>query len=507
MRQLICEMCGSDNIIKQDGIFICQACKTKYTIEEAKKMMMGDEADTLDPAVSVPVQVAGANPSTLMLNNLLQLAQNSYNSKNYAQAENFCNQALTLDAENFIAWKIKGQAIDAQISASNDRIDEVRHCLLTAYKVLNEDDKKTHREEITKLLRGCLESEIAFAIDIFRNERPSEETGRNLTAAFVGCILFLEKSHIELGYTEEEASNYTFSVKNNYLSQINNICKNIWHNKVYYNYFRHGFTSEYRPTRDIMNEFLTESSALMALLEVMTEQFSDKTPVAIRVENYRLQKLIASTAVNAQSYKLMEYTTTNEYGAVINRRTQWENDTSLTDSARAFWNQIADRADVEITKANPNDRDRMIRQWQFEKKSISTTFVPHIGWIIATLFAGALAYITFTYLPDLLPRKYDFIFTIFGIFFVGMAVVALAFALIKGKSTYDDNMERLARLDRKIRQASGEEPTSGISNAQPAGPVSAVPRIVPADKWACKHCGTLNSKNYGQCKKCGTYKQ
>lgn len=37
MKHLICEVCESDNIIKQDGLFICQSCGAKYSIEEIKR--------------------------------------------------------------------------------------------------------------------------------------------------------------------------------------------------------------------------------------------------------------------------------------------------------------------------------------------------------------------------------------------------------------------------------------------------------------------------------------
>ncbi len=33
-------MCSSNDFVKQDGFFICQSCGTKYTVEEAKKMMI-----------------------------------------------------------------------------------------------------------------------------------------------------------------------------------------------------------------------------------------------------------------------------------------------------------------------------------------------------------------------------------------------------------------------------------------------------------------------------------
>lgn len=39
MKQLICEMCGSTELIKEDGFFVCQGCGCKYSVEEAKKIM------------------------------------------------------------------------------------------------------------------------------------------------------------------------------------------------------------------------------------------------------------------------------------------------------------------------------------------------------------------------------------------------------------------------------------------------------------------------------------
>jgi len=40
MKQLTCELCGGTDLIKQDGVFVCQNCGTKYSVEEAKKMMI-----------------------------------------------------------------------------------------------------------------------------------------------------------------------------------------------------------------------------------------------------------------------------------------------------------------------------------------------------------------------------------------------------------------------------------------------------------------------------------
>lgn len=40
MKPIICELCGNNQLIKQDGMFVCEYCGTKYTLEEAKKLIV-----------------------------------------------------------------------------------------------------------------------------------------------------------------------------------------------------------------------------------------------------------------------------------------------------------------------------------------------------------------------------------------------------------------------------------------------------------------------------------
>ena len=52
LKALTCEMCGSTDMIKQNGVFVCQSCGTKYSLEEAKRMMI---AGTVNVAGTVTV--------------------------------------------------------------------------------------------------------------------------------------------------------------------------------------------------------------------------------------------------------------------------------------------------------------------------------------------------------------------------------------------------------------------------------------------------------------------
>ena len=50
---MICEICGSTDLVKQDGFFVCQSCGTKYTVEEARKLL-GDAPTTDFPPAPLP---------------------------------------------------------------------------------------------------------------------------------------------------------------------------------------------------------------------------------------------------------------------------------------------------------------------------------------------------------------------------------------------------------------------------------------------------------------------
>lgn len=53
MKRLTCEMCGSNDLVKQNGMFVCQSCGTKYSVEEAKKMMIEGTVDVSGSSVKI----------------------------------------------------------------------------------------------------------------------------------------------------------------------------------------------------------------------------------------------------------------------------------------------------------------------------------------------------------------------------------------------------------------------------------------------------------------------
>ena len=53
MQKIKCEICGSTDLIKQNGSFVCQSCGTAYSVEEAQKILQGQKVDVSGSVVKI----------------------------------------------------------------------------------------------------------------------------------------------------------------------------------------------------------------------------------------------------------------------------------------------------------------------------------------------------------------------------------------------------------------------------------------------------------------------
>lgn len=124
MKQMVCEMCGGTDLIKQDGVFVCQTCGTKYSIEEAKKMMIEGNVDVSGSTVKVD--------DTGKVENYMMMANNAYASDNNKEAESYCNKIIEIDPTHSEAWLLKGIVAGWQTTGGNIRMDEFISCVSNA---------------------------------------------------------------------------------------------------------------------------------------------------------------------------------------------------------------------------------------------------------------------------------------------------------------------------------------------------------------------------------------
>ena len=95
MKQLTCEMCGSTDLMKQDGVFVCQSCGTKYSVEEAKKMMVEGTVDVTGSTVKVDTSGELAN--------LYQIARRAKDDNNGENAAKYYDMILVKDPTSWEA--------------------------------------------------------------------------------------------------------------------------------------------------------------------------------------------------------------------------------------------------------------------------------------------------------------------------------------------------------------------------------------------------------------------
>ena len=97
MKAIVCEMCGSQDLVKKDGFYICQNCGTKYAPEEAKKLMI---------EVSGTVDISG---STVQIDNssfvekYLQNARRAREKEDWEETEKYYNMVEQNDPDNIEA--------------------------------------------------------------------------------------------------------------------------------------------------------------------------------------------------------------------------------------------------------------------------------------------------------------------------------------------------------------------------------------------------------------------
>lgn len=164
MKQLKCEMCGSADLLKQDGVFVCQSCGTKYSVEDAKKMMV---EGTVDVQGTVKVD------SSEDLKKLYQAARNARETGDDATALKHYENISAKDPDSwealFYLVILKTKSIkNGEIASS---AIGVANSLNKVFRLIKENisDEKEQKKCVKEVVNQCLETSVRllFASESF----------------------------------------------------------------------------------------------------------------------------------------------------------------------------------------------------------------------------------------------------------------------------------------------------------------------------------------------------
>jgi len=156
MKALVCEMCGGQDLIKKDDMYVCQHCGTKYTVEEARKLM-----------VEGTVKIDNSD----FVQRYLQNARRAKEKEDWEETEKYYNLVEQNDPTNIEAifyssyGKAKASLVDSDIYKRQAAFKVLQNCVSIIddnFDIEKESDQKEIVKQICNDIVKMYESDFVY---------------------------------------------------------------------------------------------------------------------------------------------------------------------------------------------------------------------------------------------------------------------------------------------------------------------------------------------------------
>lgn len=278
MKQMVCEMCGSNDLLKTDGVYVCQSCGTKYSVEEAKKLL-----------IEGVVQI----DHSPMIANYLSIADRALEASNYADVELYSNKVLEIDPDNVDALLKKGIATGWQSTLKNNRITEAANYFAMTVRLAKEKGVEPPTKEVKDQVSRLSVAVIKLQCDWFEKWPDGEEA-----TGFLKVIKEVYKALIALSGELGSESIDADKLMSEIALEISVSVLAAWNNKVRPDYEK---DTDGHPDDAAFKRFIERSDYCIRLLEEAIElSNADEDQDIVRYEGMiAIQKKV----INSCSYK------------------------------------------------------------------------------------------------------------------------------------------------------------------------------------------------------------
>lgn len=149
MKQIVCEVCGSNDLVKEDGCFICQYCGAKYSPEEAKRLIV---------EVNGKVDVSGSKvtvDNTSFVERSLENARRAKAKEDWEECEKYYNMVEQYEPTNIeaIFYSSYGKARMALVDSDRFKREQKNKVLKNSISVIDDNyDNSPDKYEENKVL-------------------------------------------------------------------------------------------------------------------------------------------------------------------------------------------------------------------------------------------------------------------------------------------------------------------------------------------------------------------
>lgn len=209
MKKAVCEMCGNPDLIKQDGVFVCQYCGCKYSVDEVKRMMIEG---------TVEVQGTVKVDNSAFVQKYLANARRAYEKEDWEEVEKYYNMVEQNVPHNMEAvfFSSFGKAMLSLTDNEYFKREQKFGVLNKSISVINDyfEESNENKEEVLRKISAAIEKmySVSFVYQEWDGQHAvAEQAKKSFTiklensarAAFLTELKQIKEVHPELEYLNE----------------------------------------------------------------------------------------------------------------------------------------------------------------------------------------------------------------------------------------------------------------------------------------------------------------
>lgn len=228
MKQIVCEVCGSNDLVKEDGCFICQYCGAKYSPEEAKRLIV---------EVNGKVDVSGSKvtvDNTSFVERSLENARRAKAKEDWEECEKYYNMVEQYEPTNIeaIFYSSYGKARMALVDSDRFKREQKIKVLKNSISVIDDNyDNSPDKYEENKVLIQNINADLlsmmnsSFVMNTVKNGNYTSNDSSYTFDMFIELSLGMIESieHIIGVITDKKKTIYLWQILRQQYSYIYSI--------------------------------------------------------------------------------------------------------------------------------------------------------------------------------------------------------------------------------------------------------------------------------------------